>query len=122
MARNRANTKDLPKLWATHDAKFEPEPEGRNRVNTQDLGNYFSEASPAPVKKQDNQPRLKVESGNKQGSSKSKRKDCHVCKKACNLRCGACKKFWYCSVECQTKHWEESHMEECVDESAIQEE
>eukprot|EP00457_Paulinella_chromatophora_P016055 gb/GEZN01016781.1/.p1 GENE.gb/GEZN01016781.1/~~gb/GEZN01016781.1/.p1 ORF type:complete len:124 (-),score=11.79 gb/GEZN01016781.1/:421-792(-) len=113
----RALTKDLPNLWATElKAESADEVQTRGRVNTQELGSYFSQASPAPIKKSTEQPRLKVEGAVKTTDKAKPRKACEVCKQPCNLRCGACKQMWYCSVECQTKHWE-THMDECIDET-----
>lgn len=41
---------------------------------------------------------------------------CHSCftKHSKLLRCGRCRKFWYCSKECQRNDWKEHHKEECA--------
>jgi len=39
---------------------------------------------------------------------------CMVCDKPdANKRCTDCKRFWYCSTECQVQDWEEYHKNEC---------
>lgn len=40
----------------------------------------------------------------------------HICKQCGNistLRCGLCGKAWYCSKECQTLHWRNTHKAKC---------
>ena len=39
---------------------------------------------------------------------------CVVCKAGGKNACSKCKKVWYCSKECQRKHWKASHKAECV--------
>ena len=38
--------------------------------------------------------------------------DCAVCEKLAKCLCSGCKHVFYCSRECQKKHWS-SHKEEC---------
>ena len=45
---------------------------------------------------------------------KSPLRPCAVCKAGGQDACSQCKKVWYCSKECQRKHWKASHKTECV--------
>jgi hypothetical protein len=38
---------------------------------------------------------------------------CRVCSRRSTVRCGKCKKSYYCSTKCQTKHWVAAHHSEC---------
>lgn len=38
---------------------------------------------------------------------------CPERKQAKMARCGACKRAWYCSRNCQSKHWKDVHKMEC---------
>jgi len=41
----------------------------------------------------------------------------HVCKECGNVSsssCALCGKAWYCSKECQTRHWKNTHKSKCV--------
>ena len=43
---------------------------------------------------------------------KSIKHRCYVCHKKSNLKCGRCKKYFYCNKDCQRKHWKK-HKVEC---------
>lgn len=39
---------------------------------------------------------------------------CMVCKKRAEVRCSRCKCAWYCSAECQLRHWRAYHKNHCT--------
>jgi hypothetical protein len=53
----------------------------------------------------------------------SKDEDKHICANCgidASKRCSRCKTVWYCSKECQVKHFKESHKKNCKDITTIQ--
>jgi hypothetical protein len=41
-------------------------------------------------------------------------KICNVCKSKENIRMCKCKQLFYCSVECQTIDWKQTHKHHCI--------
>lgn len=47
------------------------------------------------------------------GTNDKKKQSCARCGKTANKACGGCKLVWYCSRECQSDHWQQSHKAAC---------
>ncbi|KAL0915510.1 hypothetical protein M5K25_015935 [Dendrobium thyrsiflorum] len=39
--------------------------------------------------------------------------ECPVCTRSASKKCSRCKSVWYCSQECQSKHWKAEHKSKC---------
>lgn len=44
---------------------------------------------------------------------------CVVCQKPGSSKCSKCKSVYYCGVDCQVKHWQAGHKEECNNQLVV---
>ena len=56
---------------------------------------------------------MKVERRIEKSVRKAEKKKCRVCSEKGSFKCGRCKFVYYCSKECQKKHWKGGHKQDC---------